>query len=215
MKMSGSYDVGCGTYKYSIKPASTTSAPSPPSPTAGPASPSLTTVTPSVPTAATSCYSASEGCKFWDVKPETAHRVTDTFCNDHASMNGQLDNWPAIQDASNPFIERNSYNFKVLWKPNCVSTFGKTMNLGQPIPNYSCKQAMRDTFDKCEFGVLSPLRRSYRQSANIEQATTVVVGDASTSVAWNIILTPSIKNLSGRRATVRIFLLPGGDGVVK
>ncbi|KAI9682141.1 MAG: hypothetical protein M1817_000195 [Caeruleum heppii] len=154
MQMSGSYDVGCGTYKYSIKtpPTSTAEAPAPdPTETKKEETP-LTTLEPSKPTAPTSCYGSGVSCKFYDVSADTAHSVTDKFCDDHASMEGKREGWEAVQDSRNNFGEGNSYNFKVLWKPNCVSTTGETMNLGQPIPEYSCKQAMRDSFDKCNNG---------------------------------------------------------------
>ena len=169
MQKKGSIDVGCGKYSYEITPAPSPSPSPSPEPTPPPTPPSeppppppqdplsapssLITLTPTVPTGApTVCYKDKrKDCGQHDVNPKKAHSVTDTFCDDHKDMEGHLGDWPAIEDSNQPFLEKNAYWFKVLWKPNCVSSSGPTLNLGQPIPEYGCKEALRDSFDKCKY----------------------------------------------------------------
>ncbi len=159
---SGSVPVGCGTYKYSIAGEGEKETPPPPAkPTStststsavSPPTPSGTTLAVTKPTAPVMCYTKKEGCKYWDVPPSEAHGKTDTFCDDHGSMEAfGGPGWPAVQDASNDFLKGASYNFKVLWKPGCVAEGHDTLSLGQPLPDFSCRDAMRMTFDQCNNG---------------------------------------------------------------
>jgi hypothetical protein len=139
----GSLDVGCGTFAYSIK------VPPKPTPTESPTG-TLTTLAATVPASPVSCYGGTDTCDYHDVEPGTARKKSDTFCDDHGSQdafNGP--GWPAIQDDSTDFFDDVSYNWKVLWKPDCVGDNYDKLNVGQPIPEFSCKQAMRMTFDQC------------------------------------------------------------------
>jgi hypothetical protein len=162
----GSVPVGCGSYKYSISgegteeeeeeeeeapPPTTTSAP--PSTTAGPPSPPKTTIPVVKPSGPVQCYQKKEGCKYWDIPIDEAHSKTDTFCEDHGSQDAfEGSGWPGILDDSNDFAAGASYNFRVLWKPDCIAEGHDELNVGQPIPDFSCKEAMRMTFDQCNNG---------------------------------------------------------------
>ncbi|KAI2627733.1 hypothetical protein GGR54DRAFT_590239 [Hypoxylon sp. NC1633] len=58
-------------------------------------------------------------------------------------------NWPGIRYSSNDFSDSFSYNWEVSWKPDCVMD---ELNIGQPIGTFSCQDAMRLAFDKCDNG---------------------------------------------------------------
>lgn len=147
MLTEGSLNVDCGSYHYSI------ASPSPTPTTTSTPPPVGTTLAATAPTKPKACYQNQNVCHYNDVKPSNAHSKSDTFCDDHASQNGfNGPGWPAIQDASNPFFDNVSYNWKVLWKPDCVVEGHETLNVGQPIPEFSCKDAMRMVFDQCNNG---------------------------------------------------------------
>ncbi|KAI2607818.1 hypothetical protein GGR54DRAFT_619692, partial [Hypoxylon sp. NC1633] len=102
--------------------------------------------TPTVPASPVSCYPNLPCYKA--VSPDTAHSKSDKFCIDYASRN-VFSNGQAIHYVSNDFFDPISYHWMVLWKPDCVAANGQ-MNVGQPIPAFSCQDAMRKALEDCD-----------------------------------------------------------------
>ncbi|KAI2618380.1 hypothetical protein GGR54DRAFT_152326 [Hypoxylon sp. NC1633] len=115
----------------------------------------ITTPTPiptMVPASPESCYNSQKRGCYKAVDPATAYSKSDDFCNKHMSINGFKD-WLGIQFAWNDFSNSTSYNWKVSWKPGCVAGQDSTeINVGQPIPMFSCEDAMRLVIEKCNNG---------------------------------------------------------------
>ncbi|KAI2623173.1 hypothetical protein GGR54DRAFT_596846 [Hypoxylon sp. NC1633] len=112
-----------------------------------------TTTTPMAPSSTgllVKCYSSLMLSCYNVVPPDTAHSMSDKFCSDFGSITGfSGPNWPAIQYALNEFSALISYNWRVSWKSGCVANGQDTWNVGQPIPGFTCQQAMRMAFDGC------------------------------------------------------------------
>ncbi|KAI2607947.1 hypothetical protein GGR54DRAFT_619511 [Hypoxylon sp. NC1633] len=96
------------------------------------------------------CYNSPKLSCYKAVTPAIAHSKSDKFCIDYAPRNVSS-NGPAIYYVSNNFSDLISYHWMVLWKPDCVAANGQsTMNVGQPIPGFSCQDAMRKALEDCD-----------------------------------------------------------------
>ncbi|KAI2621771.1 hypothetical protein GGR54DRAFT_79194 [Hypoxylon sp. NC1633] len=116
-----------------------------------PTAPSSIGLQATAPASPASCYNSLNCYKV--VAPATAYSKSDTFCSGHKSINGTstgFDSGPTIQYAFNDFLGWISYHWMVSWKPNCIAADGQgIMNVGQPIPAFSCQDAMRLAVDGC------------------------------------------------------------------
>jgi hypothetical protein len=135
MRNKGSMDAGCGTWGYSID---------------APPDPSDDDVTATKPSGPAKCYKtkALDKCLVFDAQPWIAHDKSDTFCDDHADYS-MYHSWGGIEDSSKDFYKDIGWYWKVLWKENCHDADATNRNLGQPISDFSCKEAMRMAFDGC------------------------------------------------------------------
>ncbi|KAI2608028.1 hypothetical protein GGR54DRAFT_393389 [Hypoxylon sp. NC1633] len=112
-----------------------------------------TTTTPTAPASPASCYRNLKCYKA--VTPATAHSKSDKFCNNHAAIDGfssglGQNSLLVAHHVSNDFSDPISYNWEVWRKPNCKSHDKR--NVGQPIPSFSCKEAMRLAVNGCDNG---------------------------------------------------------------
>ncbi|KAI2616255.1 hypothetical protein GGR54DRAFT_237689 [Hypoxylon sp. NC1633] len=112
--------------------------------------PSSTGLQPTPTASLVGCYNSGMLPCYNPVYPDTAHSMSDTFCSDHAFING-FSNWPGIQCAWNDLLGSISYNWEVSWEPNCVADQDQ-INVGQPTPNFSCQDAMREAWKDCNNG---------------------------------------------------------------
>lgn len=135
MRLGGSMDAGCGTWGYSIK---------------APPDPSEDDVTAEKPSGPAKCYKkkAKDSCVVFDAQPWIAHDKSDTFCDDHEDYS-MYPAWEGIEDSSQDFMKDIGWYWKVLWKDGCHDADASNRNLGQPISDFSCKDAMKMAFDGC------------------------------------------------------------------
>ncbi|KAI9167984.1 hypothetical protein HJFPF1_04127 [Paramyrothecium foliicola] len=135
MRYEGSMDAGCGTWKYKID---------------APPDPSDDDVTATKPSSPAKCYKAkaADKCITFDAQPWIAHEKSDTFCDDHGDYS-MYHSWEGYEDSSRDFMKDIGWYWKVLWKSDCHDADVTNRNLGQPLEDFSCKEAMRMAFDGC------------------------------------------------------------------